>query len=367
MTITIAEKTTKRGAVAEPSAGLSLVDQIYTDGVERRRAAAVRYRELLLRNDSPEPGDAAELVAVMATLGRSDTDLKADLQLMTDLEGSEVAIARARELEQPLKDARAKTHALRHEFEAAQKALAAKWEERIGAARKLEAGVFGELSVQRELANRLPTLQKRWRALAEGLAPEQVDALRRVEKLDIPSGSASREATLAECRRRVAAKAIPPSMSSADWVDRQLARAGFATLSADERKAFLRGTSRYTRQQIIAAARHQFVEQRMVPVVGGVSVESIRRTLDRAFIAEGQPPISEREARELDQEIEGWIAELHSRQPRRQSGRDPAGPMPADKGDSQAADKPDADKPDADGPTDAKVNQSAKSKSKSAS
>ena len=77
---------------------MSLIDKVKESRTTERADAADLYKKLLLRNDTPEPGDVTKLRDVMAALGRTADDLEADAELAAELAALELADSQIEDL-----------------------------------------------------------------------------------------------------------------------------------------------------------------------------------------------------------------------------------------------------------------------------
>jgi len=211
------------------------IDQLKVARLERRRDASTRYRELLARNDHPEPGDADMLAGVMRVLGRSPGDLESDIAVVRALAAAEDAQRQADALDKPLQKAKQAFH----DTQARVKQERAEFEQRMAAELRGVELPYRKLVAERHtlqtVAAQVPSDQ--WTALVEGISVEEVIAARRAaRRAGAPMPAAvTREDIIDRLRHEmVELNYAPASGTAVDHVNHALRAAGFEPLTEAE-------------------------------------------------------------------------------------------------------------------------------------
>ncbi len=149
------------------------LEQIRASDAQRRADAATRYRELLLRNDSPHAGDAEELAAVAATLNRKPADLEGDLATVQGFVALEAAEQAKREFVEPAAAARRAARAVQNREEdkltkARERCLAT-----ISTAQQEATRVQAKLDAAEAEHGRHWKARDAWTAIVQGISEEE--------------------------------------------------------------------------------------------------------------------------------------------------------------------------------------------------
>jgi hypothetical protein len=157
----------------------TLIDRFRKLHVDRRREAAVRYRELLLRADAPRAGDEDALAQVAAVLGRRPGDVPGDLSLMQRLAACERAAAHVDELREELQMRRAAEKEVAAAGEAARTKLEQETRAHEGTFMKARSATHTALAKAEAAASDARLLDEQWEAIIAGVSLEEVRASRR--------------------------------------------------------------------------------------------------------------------------------------------------------------------------------------------
>ncbi|MFH1730332.1 MAG: hypothetical protein ABIF82_01625, partial [Planctomycetota bacterium] len=218
----------------QPEPATSTIDQLKAARLKRRREAAEQYRELLLRNDKPKPGDTESLAAVMQVLGREPADLPNDIALVRALAASEDAERQARKLDGPcakakdaLRETKARIEQERADFE---RHVREELEAADIAFRKLDAERRSLVVVSQQAP------RDEWTALVEGVSAEEARAARRAARHPtVATEPLTREEVIAKCRERMAVHRLAPASGTAiEHVNAELRLLGLPPLTEDE-------------------------------------------------------------------------------------------------------------------------------------
>ena len=154
----------------------TLAEAAELHAAKRRAQAAVKYKELLHRND---PGDAEALVEVMSLLGRPASSLEEDLALVQRIAECERLADSIGRLQKGVVRANAAVGKAHREVEEAREELEKTIETQV---RPLEAAWTSSeagLKAAKQAASDLGSLEDQWLALERDVDVEEVRAARR--------------------------------------------------------------------------------------------------------------------------------------------------------------------------------------------
>ncbi len=160
---------------------MSLIDQVHSASQQQRTAAAKRYRDLLSRSHSPEPGDAAEVLTLMDILGRKPMDLEHDAELLRQAVEHEAAKAAADKLLGAMTDARQQERAAQADALARREALEAELRPSLDAAAAATRSARAAVEVNAGIRRMTEAGFHAWSAIREGISLAEYHVRRQAE------------------------------------------------------------------------------------------------------------------------------------------------------------------------------------------
>jgi len=216
----------------QPEPIMSTVEQLRRARVRQRQKAAVRYRELLLRNDNPEPNDAEELIKAMETLGRHPEDLPGDIGMVRALVAADQAMQRVQELAEPLERAKQTLKETKNRLAAKRAAFEARVSDEHNGAHTAFTKLAAERASLEYAAGQAP--RDAWESLVSGRSVEEIRAARRGRKGQTPA-TMTREQVIAQCQHETVALRYRPIVGTIiERVNSELHLRGFESLTEAE-------------------------------------------------------------------------------------------------------------------------------------
>jgi hypothetical protein len=213
----------------QQDAGLTTIERLAQASIARQCEAASRYRELLRRNERPQPGDAEALAEVAGVLGRQVTDLGPDAALVAELGQLEDALAGLGDVIGLVKAAREELRTVQAWADSERAKVAAVTDSKLQAANAALRAAQAKRAAAGDTQTKVEMLKRRW-ATVVGEEPAVAPC-----RTPLPAPVRSRGEVLSDLARRFVEQRFRPVTGTVHrLVDRELAAVGLAPVTSAE-------------------------------------------------------------------------------------------------------------------------------------